>query len=196
MSREVVGMANSTSPNALLLVARSVRTMFLFLGGPGEIDAFAQELGRRRRSPIPAEMHAIESDRPRHSQAPGRSIRYALMAEVRCSMGRPLDFANGGAALRESAGFRNPFPSLRSPLRPSVAVLDQVTLVAEQQRKTLQPLTDDLPLIGSGLDSLCIAIIVANLEDEVGIDPFGVGGGVEMPTTLGEFITLYENAAA
>jgi hypothetical protein len=76
------------------------------------------------------------------------------------------------------------------------AVLDQVTLVAEQQRKTLQPLTDDLPLIGSGLDSLCIAIIVANLEDEVGIDPFGVGGGVEMPTTLGEFITLYENAAA
>jgi hypothetical protein len=75
------------------------------------------------------------------------------------------------------------------------AVLDQVKLVAEQQRKTLKPLSDDLPLIGSGLDSLCIAIIVANLEDEVGIDPFGVGG-VDMPTTLGEFVTLYENAAA
>jgi hypothetical protein len=76
------------------------------------------------------------------------------------------------------------------------AVLDQVTLVAGQQRKTLQPLTDDLPLMGSGLDSLCIAIIVANLEDEIGIDPFGAGGAVEMPTTLGEFIALYENAAS
>jgi hypothetical protein len=75
------------------------------------------------------------------------------------------------------------------------AVLDQVKLVAEQQRKTLQPLTDDLPLVGSGLDSLCIAIIVANLEDEIGIDPFGAGGSVEMPTTLGAFIALYENAA-
>ena len=74
-------------------------------------------------------------------------------------------------------------------------ILDQVKLVAEQQRKTLQPLTDDLPLVGSGLDSLCIALLVANLEDEVGIDPFGVGGSAEMPTTLGEFITLYENAA-
>jgi hypothetical protein len=75
------------------------------------------------------------------------------------------------------------------------AVLDQVALVAEQQRKTLQPLTDDLPLVGSGLDSLCIALVVANLEDELGVDPFGVGTGVEMPSTLGEFIQFYEKAA-
>ena len=74
------------------------------------------------------------------------------------------------------------------------AVLDQVKLVAEQQRKTLAPLTDDLPLVGSGLDSLCIALIVANLEDELGIDPFGVMGNVEMPVTLGEFIRFYEAA--
>lgn len=74
------------------------------------------------------------------------------------------------------------------------AVLDQVKLVAEQQRKTLAPLTDDLPLVGSGLDSLCIALIVANLEDELGIDPFGVMGSVEMPVTLGEFIRFYEAA--
>ncbi len=74
------------------------------------------------------------------------------------------------------------------------AVLDQVKLVAEQQRRTLAPLSDDLPLAGSGLDSLCIAIIVANLEDELGVDPFGVFGSVEMPTTLGEFIQFYENA--
>jgi hypothetical protein len=74
-------------------------------------------------------------------------------------------------------------------------VLTQIKLVAEQQRKTLRPLTDDLPLVGSGLDSLCIAIIVANLEDEIGVDPFEAGSGVEMPTTLGAFIKLYEGAA-
>ena len=75
------------------------------------------------------------------------------------------------------------------------AVIAQVKLVAEQQRKTLQPLTDDMPLVGSGLDSLCIALVVANLEDELGVDPFGVGGDVAMPATLGEFIAFYEKAA-
>ncbi len=75
------------------------------------------------------------------------------------------------------------------------AVITQVKLVAEQQRKTLQPLTDDMPLVGSGLDSLCIALVVANLEDELGVDPFGVGGDVAMPSTLGEFIEFYEKAA-
>jgi hypothetical protein len=75
------------------------------------------------------------------------------------------------------------------------AVITQVQLVAEQQRKTLQPLTDDMPLVGSGLDSLCIALVVANLEDELGVDPFGVGGDVAMPSTLGEFIEFYEKAA-
>lgn len=74
------------------------------------------------------------------------------------------------------------------------AVISQVKLVAEQQRKTLQALTDDMPLVGSGLDSLCIALVVANLEDELGVDPFGVGGDVAMPSTLGEFISFYEKA--
>ena len=75
------------------------------------------------------------------------------------------------------------------------AVLEQVRLVAEQQKKRLAPLTDDLPLLESGLDSLCLAIIVANLEDELGLDPFGTGNDIVMPVTLGDFIRLYEHAA-
>ncbi len=75
------------------------------------------------------------------------------------------------------------------------AVLDQVRLVAEQQKKHLAPLTDGLPLLESGLDSLCLAIIVANLEDELGLDPFGTGNDITMPVTLGDFIGLYEHAA-
>jgi len=74
-------------------------------------------------------------------------------------------------------------------------VLDQVKLVAAQQKKRLAPLSDTLPLLESGLDSLCIAIIVANLEDDLGLDPFGTGHNVAMPVTLGDFIRLYEHGA-
>lgn len=72
-------------------------------------------------------------------------------------------------------------------------VIDQVKAVAAQQAKTLVPLTDSLPLLETGLDSLCIAILVANLEDELDLDPFSAGRDV--PVTLGDFIRLYENAA-
>jgi hypothetical protein len=73
-------------------------------------------------------------------------------------------------------------------------ILDQVRLVAAQQKKQLAPLSDSLPLLESGLDSLCIAIIVANLDDELGLDPFAAGN-VDMPVTLGDFIRLYEHGA-
>jgi hypothetical protein len=74
-------------------------------------------------------------------------------------------------------------------------VLEQVQSVARQQKKTLAPLGDGLPLLESGLDSLCIAIIVANLDDELGLDPFA-SGAVDMPVTLGDFIRLYEHGVA
>jgi acyl carrier protein len=74
------------------------------------------------------------------------------------------------------------------------AVLDQIKLVARQQDRVLPTLTDALPLLDSGLDSLCIAILVANLEEELGLDPFNSSS--HTPRTLGELIGLYENAAA
>lgn len=74
-------------------------------------------------------------------------------------------------------------------------IIDQIKLVASQQHKPLAPLSDSLPLLESGLDSLCIAILVANLDDELGLDPFAAGN-VDMPVTLGDFIRLYENGAA
>ncbi len=73
-------------------------------------------------------------------------------------------------------------------------IVEQITQVAEQQGKAILPLTDDLPLIDSGLDSLCIAIIVAKLEDELGLDPFATEEDMAFPVTIGDFIRLYENA--
>ncbi len=75
-------------------------------------------------------------------------------------------------------------------------IIAQIIEVAEQQRKTLAPIRDDLPLMESGLDSLCIAILVARLDDALGLDPFAREDEITFPVTVGDFIGLYENAAA
>jgi len=72
---------------------------------------------------------------------------------------------------------------------------DEFTLVANQQNKKLQRLSDDLVLMESGMDSLCFAILVARLEDRLGIDPFEMAEDVRFPVTFGDFVQFYECAA-
>ena len=72
------------------------------------------------------------------------------------------------------------------------AVLARFRDVAHAQGRSLAPLADDLVLLDSGLDSLCFAIIVANLEDELGFDPFTEAEDIYFPATLGDFIRFYE----
>ena len=66
--------------------------------------------------------------------------------------------------------------------------------VAAQQKKKSAPLLDELVLLDSGLDSLCLAIIVARLEDTLGVDPFTAAQDADFPVTLGEFIRFYDDA--
>jgi acyl carrier protein len=68
--------------------------------------------------------------------------------------------------------------------------------VAREQNKTLALLSNDLGLLETGLDSLCFAIIVARLEDQLDVDPFSADDEIDFPVTVGDFIRLYENAAA
>jgi acyl carrier protein len=72
----------------------------------------------------------------------------------------------------------------------------QFEAVAAEQKRKLSPLTDSLPLLDSGLDSLSFAIIVARLEDALGADPFSADEAVEFPVTFGDFVKLYEQSAA
>jgi acyl carrier protein len=74
------------------------------------------------------------------------------------------------------------------------AIVGKFREVAASQDKPLAPLTDDLVLLESGLDSLCFAIIVATLEDELGFDPFSESEDVYFPVSLGEFVKFYDNA--
>jgi acyl carrier protein len=74
-------------------------------------------------------------------------------------------------------------------------IAEQFQQVAGEQERTLQPLSDGLRLVESGLDSLSFAIIVARLEDSLGVDPFSTAEALEFPVTFGDFVRLYENVA-
>ena len=74
------------------------------------------------------------------------------------------------------------------------AVISQIQQIATETKKDLPPLTDDLALLDSGLDSLTIAIVVTRLEDMLGVDPFTESDDISYPVTVGDLIRFYENA--
>jgi len=76
-------------------------------------------------------------------------------------------------------------------------IITQFKQVSREQGRKLAPLKDPLPLLDSGLDSLCFAVIVARLENVLGIDPFTAAAehDAPFPVTLGDFVNFYENAA-
>ena len=71
-------------------------------------------------------------------------------------------------------------------MSPRSIILDEIRIVAAEQNKSLPPLTDDLGLLNSGLNSLCLAILVSRLEDLTGNDPFQSDTRSTFPRTLGD----------
>jgi len=70
----------------------------------------------------------------------------------------------------------------------------EIEQVAKEQNKRLAPLSDDLILLDSGLDSLCFAILVARREQRLGFDPFSAAEDVYFPVTFGDFVRFYDEA--
>ena len=68
--------------------------------------------------------------------------------------------------------------------------------IAEEQKISPPPFEDDLPLHETGFDSLAFAILVARLEDDLGVDPFTLAEDAAFPLTIGEFVKAYENVPA
>lgn len=71
-------------------------------------------------------------------------------------------------------------------------------LLAEVAKMTacqlITPMSDDIVLLESGLDSLGFAILVARLEEELSLDPFSDMTDAVYPRTFGEFVEIYEAA--
>jgi acyl carrier protein len=76
-----------------------------------------------------------------------------------------------------------------------LTILEQMEQVAREHGKILAPLKEELVLAECGLDSLGFAVLVARLEDTLGIDPFTAAEDAYFPVTLGEFVKVYENGA-
>ena len=74
-------------------------------------------------------------------------------------------------------------------------IVSQMRDIAREQDKKLATLTQDLVLLELGLNSLSFAILVARLEDALGVDPFSAAEDVKFPVTLGDFVRIYEHAA-
>jgi acyl carrier protein len=74
-------------------------------------------------------------------------------------------------------------------------IISEFESVASERKQELAKLSDDLVLVDSGLDSLSFAVIVARLEDQLGVDPFS-SSDAPFPATLREFIVAYETAQA
>ncbi len=74
-----------------------------------------------------------------------------------------------------------------------LTIMQQMEQVAQEHGRILAPLNDDLVLANCGLDSLGFAVLVARLEDTLGIDPFTAAEDAFFPLTLGDFVKVYEH---
>ena len=74
-----------------------------------------------------------------------------------------------------------------------LTIIEQMEQIAREHGKILAPLKEDLVLADCGLDSLGFAVLVARLEDRLGIDPFSAAEEAVFPVTLGDFVTVYEH---
>lgn len=73
-------------------------------------------------------------------------------------------------------------------------VIETIRAVAAENSKKLGTLNDNSRLLEIGLDSLCMATLIAVLDDDFVVDPFGSGDDVMIPVTLGDLVQVYQSA--
>ena len=69
-------------------------------------------------------------------------------------------------------------------------IIAQLLQVAKDHGRRLAPLTDNLALLNSGVDSLGFAILVNRLEAAFGFNPFAEDDFRNFPITLGQVYRL------
>ena len=62
----------------------------------------------------------------------------------------------------------------------------------EANTDELPELASDTVLLETGLDSMGFAVLVVELEDALGFDPFSLSPEPFYPQTYGEFVAFYE----
>ena len=71
-------------------------------------------------------------------------------------------------------------------------IVEELTALYKEDGFTVPDLTDELVLLDSDLDSLGFAVLVTRLDERLGYDPFALMDYPVYPSTLGEFVEVYE----
>ena len=74
------------------------------------------------------------------------------------------------------------------------AVIATLQHIVFEHHKLSVVFTEETPLIGSGLDSLSLAVAAVRLEELLEVDPFATDIEGRFPLTIGDMIKLYQNA--
>lgn len=126
---------------------------------------------------------------------------------VGATLAHGLDITDGLAIKFPELGLEKP-KSVRGPAKASVTdedqnwyevkVRDEIEKIflrvfaRETQGQTPPTLLDESVLLETGLDSLGFAILVVELEEDLGFDPFTLSKEAYYPQTFGQFVGFYE----
>jgi len=77
-------------------------------------------------------------------------------------------------------------------MKTRAAIVEALSELFEEDELPVPEMRDDLVLLETDLDSLGFAVLVTRLDEELGYDPFSLMDEPVYPTTLGEFVAVYE----
>lgn len=81
---------------------------------------------------------------------------------------------------------------MSSSLRSTITATFSQVFSEQVEGTSLPEISDNLILLESGLDSMGFAVLVVELEEVLGFDPFSLSDEAFYPSTFGEFVSFYE----
>lgn len=81
---------------------------------------------------------------------------------------------------------------MKKNIRETISATLTRVFIEQAEGASLPLLSDDLVLLESGLDSMGFAVLVVELEEILGFDPFSISEEAFYPSTFGEFVSFYE----
>ena len=81
---------------------------------------------------------------------------------------------------------------MKKIIRETISATFSRVFIEQAEGASLPLLSDDLVLLESGLDSMSFAVLVVELEEVLGFDPFSISEEAFYPSTFGEFVSFYE----
>ena len=81
---------------------------------------------------------------------------------------------------------------MKKIIRETIRATFSRVFIEQAEGASLPLLGDDLVLLESGLDSMGFAVLIVELEEILGFDPFSISEEAFYPSTFGEFVSFYE----